>query len=578
MSGDDKKGDDVESDEAEESAPSSADDDADEDSETESPEPEKPPEKQAKKPEKTARDKKAKKPKKVPAPPGLVSNRTAYGLAVLSGFLYFVAFPGIDVWPLAFVALAPMIVALKNQPPKRAFFIGWLAGFTMTMIGFYWLLEMLQTFSGFPLPLCLVFMAILCGYQSGRIGLLGWLAARGSARGWPFGAVFTLGFAASELVYPLLFPWTYAATVHQLPIFLQFAELGGPILVALTLVAANYAVAEVWIARLEKRKPRTRLIAILASVPVVSAIYGAIRISMIDAAVAKAPVARVGVVQANMSLLAKRQNRGEGLRRHVELTRELQKDGPLDLVVWSETSVMAPQEEDIAAIVYRSEFASTLGAPAIFGAVLVKRVPDVRRYVLFNSALLSDAEGNVVGRYDKQYLLAFGEYLPFGDTFPSMYEISKNSGKFTPGKTLMPLKFGSHEIATFICYEDIIPSFVNSIVKNGKPDLLVNITNDAWFGDSTEPWIHLALSKFRAIEHRRYFVRSTNSGVSAFIDPVGRVLAHTDPFQKQAKVHEVRWLRSWTPFGLWGELPFWLVAAASFGAAFVRRETLLRKE
>lgn len=142
----------------------------------------------------------------------------------------------------------------------------------------------------------------------------------------------------------------------------------------------------------------------------------------------------------------------------------------------------------------------------------------------------------------------------------------------------MPLKFGSHEIATFICYEDIIPSFVNSIVKNGKPDLLVNITNDAWFGDSTEPWIHLALSKFRAIEHRRYFVRSTNSGVSAFIDPVGRVLAHTDPFQKQAKVHEVRWLRSWTPFGLWGELPFWLVAAASFGAAFVRRETLLRKE
>jgi apolipoprotein N-acyltransferase len=573
MSGDDKKDDasksptgddDAESDEAEESAPSSADGDVDEDSETKSPKPEEKPKKQAKKPEKPERAERGKKPKKPPAPPGLVPNRTAYGLAVLSGFLYFVAFPGIDVWPLAFVALAPMIVALKNQPPKRAFFIGWLSGFTMTMIGFYWLLEMLQTFSGFPLPLCLVFMAILCGYQSGRIGLLGWLAARGSARGWPFGAVFTLGFAASELVYPLLFPWTYAATVHQLPIFLQLAELGGPILV--------------WIARLEKRKPRTRLLAVLASIPVVSAIYGAIRISMIDAAVAKAPIARVGVVQANMSLLAKRQNRGEGLRRHVELTRELQKDGPLDLVVWSETSVMSPQEEDIANIVYRSEFASTLGAPAIFGAVLVKRVPDVRRYVLYNSALLSDAEGNVVGRYDKQYLLAFGEYLPFGDTFPSMYEISKNSGKFTPGNRLDPLKFGNHEIATFICYEDIIPSFVNSIVKNGKPDLLVNITNDAWFGDSTEPWIHLALSKFRAIEHRRFFVRSTNSGVSAFIDPVGRVLAHTDPFQKQGKVHEVRWLRSWTPFGLWGELPFWLVAAVSFGAAFVRRETILRTE
>jgi apolipoprotein N-acyltransferase len=516
-------------------------------------------------------EKKAAKPKKEPAPPGLVPNRIAYGLAFLSGFLYFVAFPGIDIWPLGFVALVPLIVALKNQPPRRAAFIGWISGFTMTMIGFYWLLEMLQTFSGFPLPLCLLFMAILCGYQAGRIALLGWLCARGQARGWPFGAVFTLGFAASELVFPLLFPWTYAATVHQMPVFLQLAELGGPILVALTLVAANYALAEVILARLEKRKLRPRLVAALVAVPVVSAIYGAIRISMIDSAVAKAPKARVGVVQANMSLMGKRKERGEGLRRHVELTRELQQQGALDLIVWSETSVMAPQEEAIAGEVYQQQFASRLGAPAIFGAVMVRHVDDARKYVLFNSALLSDESGQVVGRYDKQYLLAFGEYLPFGETFPSMYEISKNSGKFTPGKTLQPLKLGKREIATFICYEDIIPSFVNKIVRNGNPDLLVNITNDAWFGDSTEPWIHLALSKFRAIEHRRYFVRSTNSGISAFIDPVGRVLAHTDPFQKQAKAHEVRWLRSWTPFRLWGELPFWLVALLSFGAAFRRR-------
>ncbi len=516
--------------------------------------------------------KSAKKAAKTPPAPGLVRPRVAYGLAVLSGFLYFVAFPGVDVWPLAFVALTPLIVALRGQPPRRAAFIGWLAGFTMTMIGFYWLMEMLQTFSGFPLPLCLLFMAILCGYQSGRIALLGWLSARGEQRGWSFGLVFTLGFAASELVYPLLFPWTYAATVHQVPVLIQLAEVGGPILVALTLVAANFALAELAIARLEKRPVRPKLVGILCAIPVLSLIYGLIRIHQVDAAVSHAPVARVGVVQANMSLMAKRQSRGEGLRRHVELTRALTNEQPLDLVVWSETSVMAPQEEDIAPIVYRSQFARALGAPAIFGAVLVRNVDDARRYVLFNSALLSDSEGTVVGRYDKQYLLAFGEYLPFGETFPSLYEISKNSGRFTPGKTLVPLKIGNHQIATFICYEDIIPSFVNSIVRSGDPDLLVNITNDAWFGNSTEPWIHLALSKFRAVEHRRYFVRSTNSGISAFIDPVGRVLAHTDPFEKQSLAHDIRWVRAWTPFGWWGELPFWLVAAASFGLAFVRRE------
>src|SRR5262249_53607849 len=136
---------------------------------------------------------------------GLVRKRIGYLLAFASGFLYFLAFPGIDLWPLAFVALVPLIVALRGQPPARAAYIGWIAGFTMTMFGFYWLLNMLKVFSGFPLPICFVFMAILCGYQAGRIALLGWLAARIEGRGWPPGVAFALGFAASELVYPLLF-------------------------------------------------------------------------------------------------------------------------------------------------------------------------------------------------------------------------------------------------------------------------------------------------------------------------------------------------------------------------------------
>src|SRR6185436_15093110 len=154
--------------------------------------------------------------------------RIAYPLAVLCGFLYFVAFPGVDVWPLAFVAMAPLIVALRGQTPRRAAGLGWLAGFTMTMCGFYWLLEMLKVFSGFPLPLCFVFMAILCAYQGGRIALCGFAYGRAEARGWPAPVVFALAFVASELVYPLLFPWYFGASVHNARLFLQVADLGGP--------------------------------------------------------------------------------------------------------------------------------------------------------------------------------------------------------------------------------------------------------------------------------------------------------------------------------------------------------------
>jgi apolipoprotein N-acyltransferase len=500
-----------------------------------------------------------------------VSRRVAFGLAFLTGFLYFLAFPGIDVWPLSFVALVPLIVALRGQPARRAAALGWLAGFTMTMIGFYWLLDMLQVFSGFPLPLCLLFMAILCAYQAGRIALLGWLYARAEARGWPPATVFALGFAASEQVYPLLFPWYYGATVHQVPALTQTAELGGPILVALVLVCANLALAEPILARLEQRPIRWRFVAMRSAVPVVAALYAAIRIPQVDATIAAAPRAEVGLVQANMSLLGKRRNRDEGVRRHVELTQELLAEGPLDLVVWSETSVMGAADERFASALYRMRFTASLGVPALFGGVLVREVDDAREYVLFNSALLSNAKGNVVGRYDKQFLLAFGEYLPFGDTFPILYKWSPRSGRFTPGKTFDPLPLDGHEIATFICYEDIIPGFVNKIVKSGNPDLLVNLTNDAWFGDTTEPWIHLALSKFRAIEHRRYFVRSTNSGVSAFVDPVGRVMSHTQTFRAEALRQTIGWLRSTTPYRLWGDFPWWLISAVSVGWAFVKR-------
>lgn len=484
--------------------------------------------------------------------------RPAYALSVLTGFLYFIAFPGIDVWPLAFVALAPLMVALRNQSPRRAAGLGWAAGFTMTMAGFYWLLEMLRTFSGFPTVVCFFFMAVLCAYQGGRIALVGWLYGRATARGWPAGPVFALAFIASELVYPLLFPWYFGATVHQVPALTQIAELGNPIAVGLGLVAANLAVTEFVVAKLESRPPRLRLAAALAAVPAISAIYGAVRISVIDKRVAAAPKAEVGAVQANMSLMGKRRDKQEGLRRHLELTRKLTSEGPLDLVVWSETSVMNSVPEDEAAFEYPRRFTRALGTPAIFGAVLYKQVQDERGYVLYNSALLSDRSGDIKGRYNKTFLLAFGEYLPFGEAFPILYQWSPNSGRFSPGTSLTAMPLDGHRVSVHICYEDVVPAFVNKMMRADPADLLVNITNDAWFGDSTEPWIHLALSKFRAIEQRRFLVRSTNSGVSAIIDPVGRVVRHTGTYREEAIRGQIAWLGGSTVYRHIGDTLWWL--------------------
>jgi apolipoprotein N-acyltransferase len=495
--------------------------------------------------------------------------RVAYPLAVLCGFLYFLAFPGVDVWPLAFVALVPLIVALRGQTPRRALGLGWTAGFTMTMCGFYWLLSMLRVFSGFGTPLCIVFMAILCGYQAGRIALCGWLYGRAEARGWPAAPAFALAFVASELVYPLLFPWYYGATVHNAPIFLQTADLGGPYLVGLVLVAANLGVAELVVARREGRAPGRRVLLAAVVVPVLAVLYGYPRMLSVDAAAAAAEPVKIGIVQGNQPLLGKRR----ALQVHLARTEELRRKG-VDLVIWSEgASGMANRETPDYGDVRRT-ITNRLGVPTIVGGMLARQDGDTYRY--FNTALLTGKDGAIQGRYDKQYLLAFGEYLPFGETFPVLYTMSPNSSRFSSGTSLEPLAFGAHKISALICYEDILPGFVNGMVRHADPDLLVNLTNDTWFGDSTEPWIHLALAKLRAVEHRRYLVRSTNSGVSALIDPVGRVPLHGGTFTEEALVGVAKFMRSRTGYEILGDWPWVLATAAIAAMAFVRRDRAMK--
>jgi apolipoprotein N-acyltransferase len=498
-----------------------------------------------------------------------VSRRTAYLLAFATGTLYFLGFAGTDIWPCALVALAPMVVAMEGQTSRRCFEIGAIAGFTMNMMGFYWLYGMLKTFSGFPGPICLLFMSLLCAYQGGRIALFGWLAGRARERRWPATLAIVLAFAASELLYPLLFPWYFAASVHQVPVLSQLGEAGGPYIVGLVLAAPSLALAELFLARRQRRPLSRWLVGAGLATPIVAALVGVVRIAQVDARVRASEKVHVGIVQGNMPLLQKRDDHVESLRRHMRMTEELRAKGA-EFAVWSESAVMWSIPEDDYDNYLQFLFTRRLGIPALFGALLVARDPAGRR--AYNVALATDGAGRVVGRYDKHYLLAFGEYIPFGESFPVLYEWSPNSGHLTPGTSIDPLTLAGHPVSALVCYEDILPSFVNNAVNHGKPEMIINVTNDAWFGDTTEPWIHLALAKMRAIEHRRYLLRSTNSGVSAVIDPVGRVVAHSGTYRQETVDAIAHWMKGpKTIYEIVGDIPWWLVAVVIVGMAFYRR-------
>jgi apolipoprotein N-acyltransferase len=499
---------------------------------------------------------------------------SATSAAVLTGLLYWLAFPGVDAWPLAFVAFVPLLLALRGQTPKRALALGLTSGLVMNVAGFYWLFVMLRSFSGLPAALCLLLVLVICTYQGGRIALMGWLYARGAQRGWPHAFMALGAFAASELIFPLLFPWYFGATVYEVHALAQIAELGGPVLVGVMLLGVSLAIEELLHSRLTKRAVDRKLVLAGFGGLTVAALFGYVRIPQVDARARLAEPLRVGIVQANMGLMAKREQAREGLSLHRSMTTDLTTRG-VDLVVWSETSVSLSVPDSIYRAFYKANVTQGLGVQTIFGGIIVHGDPDPKRRTYFNSALISDTAGAITGRYDKEHLLYFGETLPFEATFPFLRDWSPNSGQYASGTGLDPLPFetttGRHTASALICYEDVLPAYTNRMVRHAHPDLLVNITNDAWFGNTSEAREHLALATFRSIEHRRYLVRGTNSGISAFVDPVGRIMVESKPFQPETIDAVVHLMRERTVYELLGDGPAWALTAMTLVFAFRRR-------
>lgn len=514
----------------------------------------------------------------------LLSSKLAWAGIFLSGLLYYAAFPPVDFWPAALLVWFPFRIALEGRTPRQALKMGLVTGTVMVFMGFYWLVGMLQIFSGFPIVACLFFALVVCTYQGGRFALLSWLFARTSLRGYNGNLAFACAFIASELAYPLLFPWYFGVTTNKAIVFQQIADLGGPVLVGIPIMLFSLALAELGMARLrairagEKTFAATwaraskRMLVIGVGSLAFQLAYGAARIAQLDAAIAAAPSVRVGMVQGNMSLLGKRREPGEALKKHKRMTRELASQGA-ELVVWSESAITSSSEESVYKNDVKRKITGDLGVPSIIGTLIWRRGGEVDW--MFNTAISAAKDGTVTGRYDKHFLLMFGEYLPFGKTFPILYKWSPHSGRFTQGENLDPLivphEGQDHRVSTLICYEDILPGFTNDAVRNGKPDLLVNMTNDAWFGDTAEPWEHLALAKGRAVEHRRYLIRSTNSGVSAIIDPLGRIMTQTDVFKEETRLETVHWLSGGTVYELIGDKLWWLITFLTILACYVRR-------
>jgi apolipoprotein N-acyltransferase len=484
--------------------------------------------------------------------------------AALSGALIASCFLWFDLFPLAWVAFLPLLWALgQTATGREAARIGLVAGLSTNLPAFYWLVYTIHVFGGFGYPLALLFYAVLSLYSALQFVVFA-LVWRWSGPG-PLALAAPLLWVALEFLYPNLFPWRMANCQLHAPVLMQIGDVTGPFGLSFVMVWMSAGLAE-----LLSHRRRLAPVTAAAAATLAVVIYGIIRLPMVDRAIQAAPSVRVGLVQGNVSI----QEKGDvsyfdiNLGKYQELSEPLQQD--VDVIVWPETVSQRWVRADATRLEGKDNPFDDLRAYLIFGG-LAFRLHGRGQPEEFNSAFLLGPDGVVLGRYDKRILMPFGEYLPFASYVPAIRSLSPETGGFTAGNHAVVFDVGGKvKIGPLICYEDLVASMPRYATRAGA-EVLLNILNDAWYGNTAAPYQHQALALWRAIENRRYLLRGSNTGVTSIIDAAGRVVAEGGLFRPEVVTGQVRRLQLTSVYTRCGDLFAWGIVAGVAALLLGRR-------
>lgn len=491
---------------------------------------------------------------------------------LVSGFggsLYFLGFLGFGFWPLLFFFLVPLWWSLdfdRNSSIPRALGLGFTFGFVAFAGGHLWLFRLVELFLAGNVVLGgALWLLYGIGFASGFAAYAGlFVLLRRRKTGLAISGIAPL--LLLEWLQPWPFPVHCGAGLVELTPLVQVADLGGTLLLSGLVGVVNLVVFETaaWL-RARRRMPR-RVWLLSASLFLTVVFYGSLRTAQLDARIETSASLRVGVVQANLGKLEKRTQAIVSHRRHLAQSREMLSEGEIDLIVWPETAYTRALRGPLP--LSGSLIRDDLDVPLLFGATLLDRPgPD---HVQYNGALLVDRSGMIQHAYRKNLLIPIAETLPLAGLFPGLSDMLPHAQHFAASSATPGLLLDDWKISVPICYEAVRPEFVRKMVLEAQANLLVTLANDAWFGDSQEPLLHLQLARMRAIEHRLYLVRATNSGISAIIDPVGRVVVRTGVFESANLRGTVHRMEHSTVYGRLGNWPG-LLASVFVGLALVRR-------
>jgi apolipoprotein N-acyltransferase len=457
--------------------------------------------------------------------------------ALVSASLIVLSSPGVTTWRglslLAWVAVVPLLAVLPRQGIKRAFWLGWVAGLAINLGLCPWFPQLLARFAGAHPVLAVAATLAIAAYQG-----LGWAAWAALTRAWspvlPMPLLAPAAMVIIERWMPMVFPYSLGLTQYRWLTVAQASELGGPQVVTFLMVLVGATLAAAVTARRDGKPWPWTTISVTGCVVLATVLFGQQRLATIAELRAHAPTLRVGLVQGGEVQRGwgpSFENAGSVLERYQQLSAQLEQDRqPLDLLLWPEKAYPLLLRHD-GAHDYPLEGARRIRrgfqSPLVFGVTSV----DVETRGIYNSAALLSPDGGLQVVYDKVRLIFFSEWLP------SFMEGWSSRKRYQPGERFEPLVLSvpgrdgragrQVSISVFICFEAIFPGHVRKLMSRG-PELLVNLSDDSWFGDTLEPEQHLSHTVFRAIESRRDLVRATSSGISAFINATGEIRRRTE--------------------------------------------------
>ena len=483
-------------------------------------------------------------------------NIRLYVLAILSGVALVCSFPKYGAGWVAWFALVPLLLALRTiTAPLKAAVVGLITGLVFYGGLLYWIPQVIITYGKIPFGLGVLALVLLSVYLS--LYLACFAAALVYLRERDFAEFVTapLLWVGLEFLKTILFtgfPWeNLAYSQYKYLTVIQFSDITGIYGVSFLIVFMNTVLADILMER--KKRKRVFLEMIFGCVTLFLLLgYGTFSLNRVSAELNRGEAMEVSLIQGNIDQSVKWSPLYQ--QGTVDIYRILSlRNAPIGegLIVWPETAMpfffrhnrqFSPQVRSVAKLA--SDW-------LLFGSPSYQKDGEQIRYM--NSAFLISPDGGVVQKYDKVHLVPYGEYVPLRAFFPFLGRLVEGADDFRRGEHITPLPLGKHALGVLICYEGIFPRISRDYKRKGA-GLLVNITNDAWFGMTSAPYQHLSMTVFRAVENRTFLLRSANTGISAIISPTGRIVKQTNLFERTALKGSIKFLDRKTIYTLYGDM------------------------